>query len=91
MYICPDNRMIKSRMMRWVRHVTHMGKIRKAYKILAGKPKVERPFGTYRCRLEHIKMNLREMGLEGVSWIHLAQDKDHWWAPVSMVMNLQVP
>jgi hypothetical protein len=24
----------------------------------------------------HIKMDLREIGLEGVDWIHLAQDRD---------------
>jgi len=28
---------------------------------------------------------------EGVDWIHLAQDRDQWWALVNMVMNLRVP
>jgi hypothetical protein len=23
-------------------------------------------------------------------WMHLAQDRDQWWAPVNMVMNLSV-
>jgi hypothetical protein len=36
------------------------------------------------------KMGLREIGWEGVEWIHLAQDRDQWWALVNMVMNLQV-
>jgi hypothetical protein len=36
-------------------------------------------------------MDLRKIGLEGVDCIHLAQDRDWWWAVVSMVMNLQVP
>jgi hypothetical protein len=31
-------RMIKSRRMRWVGHVVHMGEMRNAYKILVGKP-----------------------------------------------------
>jgi hypothetical protein len=26
----------------------------------------------------------------GVDWIHLAQDKDQWWAVVNTVMNIQV-
>jgi hypothetical protein len=26
----------------------------------------------------------------GVEWIHLAQDRDRWWAVVSAVMNLRV-
>jgi hypothetical protein len=28
---------------------------------------------------------------EGVNWIHLAQDRDHWRAVVNTVMNLRVP
>jgi len=24
-------------------------------------------------------MDLREIGWEGLDWIHLAQDKDQWW------------
>jgi hypothetical protein len=31
-------RVIKSRKMRWVGHVTQMGEMRNAYKILVGKP-----------------------------------------------------
>jgi hypothetical protein len=29
-------------------------------------------------------------GLRGVEWIHLAQDRDGWWAVVNMVMDLWV-
>jgi len=36
-------------------------------------------------------MDLREVGWEGVGWIHLVQDRDQWQAVVNMVMNLQVP
>jgi hypothetical protein len=36
-------------------------------------------------------MDLREIGFGGVDWIHVAQDKNQWWALVNMVMNLQVP
>jgi len=25
---------------------------------------------------------------ESVDWIHLAQDRDQWWALVNMIMNL---
>jgi hypothetical protein len=31
------------------------------------------------------------VGWEDVDWIHLAQDKNQFWALVSTVMNLQVP
>jgi len=33
---------------------------------------------------------LKEIGLEGVDWIRLAQDRDQWWTVVSAVMNLRV-
>jgi hypothetical protein len=35
-------------------------------------------------------MDLREIGLGGVDWIRLAQDRDRWRAFVSAVMNLRV-
>jgi hypothetical protein len=33
----------------------------------------------------------REIGWEGVDWMHLAQDMAQWQDFVNMVMNLQVP
>ena len=27
----------------------------------------------------------------GIDWIHLAQDRDRWWALVNAIMNLLVP
>jgi hypothetical protein len=38
--------------------------------------------------VDNIKMNLDEIGRDGVDWIGLAQDKDKWRA---LVMNLRVP
>jgi hypothetical protein len=69
-----------------------MGEVRGAYNILVGRPEGRRPLGRPRCRWEdNIKVDLREIGFGGVDWIHLAQDRDRWWALVNMVMNLQVP
>jgi hypothetical protein len=28
--------------------------------------------------------------MTGMDWIHLAQNRDQWWAVVKAVMNLQV-
>jgi hypothetical protein len=36
----------------------------------------------------NIKMNLREMGWEGMEWVHLAQDRNRWRAFVNAVMDL---
>jgi len=33
-------------------------------------------------------MGLKEKRQVGTDWMHLAQDGDHWWALVRMVMNL---
>jgi hypothetical protein len=35
-------------------------------------------------------MDLGEIGLGGVDWIGLAQDRDRWRGVVSAVMNLRV-
>ena len=34
-------------------------------------------------------MDLQELGLEGMDWIDLAQDRDKWRAEVDAVMNLR--
>jgi hypothetical protein len=36
-------------------------------------------------------MDVNEIELQGVNWMHLAQDRDKWQALVNMVMSLQVP
>jgi len=53
--------------------------MRNAYKISIGKPEEERPLGRPRCKWRgNIKMDVRELGWEGVDWMHLAQDTDQW-------------
>jgi hypothetical protein len=58
-----------------------MGKERKLYKVLVGKPEGKRLLRKPRHRWEDgIRMYLTEMGLGGVDWIRLAQDRDQWRA-----------
>jgi hypothetical protein len=40
--------------------------------------------------VKNIKMDLREIGLDGIEWINLAQDRDQWRALVKTIMNLRV-
>jgi hypothetical protein len=69
-----------------------MGEKRNAYRILVGNPEGKRPLARSRCRwVDNIKMDLREIGLDGGDWIDLAQDRDQWRALVNAAMNLLVP
>jgi hypothetical protein len=40
---------------------------------------------------EHIKMDIGELGWDGMDWIELAQDRDQWRAFANTVMKLRVP
>jgi hypothetical protein len=72
-------------------HMARTGEERKVYKVLVGKPEGKKPPGRRRRRWENgIRMDLREIGLGGVDWIRLAQDRDRWRGVVSAVMNLRV-
>jgi hypothetical protein len=41
--------------------------------------------------VDDIKMDLRDVGWNGMDWIELAEDRDQWMALVNTVMNLRVP
>jgi hypothetical protein len=65
--------MIKSRRIRWARHVALMRQKTNAYRILVRKPERKRSLGRPRRRWEdNMKMDLREVGWPGMEWIDLA-------------------
>jgi hypothetical protein len=76
----------------WAGHVAHMGKERCVYRVLVGKPEGKRPLGRPRHSWnDNIKMNFREIGIDGANCIRLPQDRV-WWRPfVNTVMNLRFP
>ena len=85
-------RVIKSRRMRWARHVARMEEGRGVHKVLMGKLEGKRPLGRPRRRWEdNIKLDLQEVGRGCGDWMELAQDRDRWLALVSTVMNFRVP
>jgi hypothetical protein len=68
-----------------------MGEMKNAYKMLTGKPDGTTTFGGARGSWEdNIRIDRTEIGCEDGDWIHLTQDRGHWWAVVNTVMTLQV-
>jgi hypothetical protein len=62
------------------------------HRALVGKSEGKRSPGRPRRRwVDNIKMDIREIGWDGVDWIDLAQDRDQCRALVNTVMNLRVP
>jgi hypothetical protein len=54
-----------------------MGEGRGVYRVLVGRPEMKRLLGRLRHRWEdNIKMDPREIGINGANWIQLAQDRD---------------
>jgi hypothetical protein len=52
----------------------------------------KRPLGILRRRwVDNIKMDLRQIGWDGVDWIDMAQDRDKWRALANTVLNLRFP
>jgi hypothetical protein len=65
---------------------------RGAYRVLVGKPEGKRPLGRPRRRWEdNIKMDFRQIGIDGANRIRLAQHRAQWRAFVNAVMDLRVP
>jgi hypothetical protein len=57
-----------------------------------GKPEGRKPLGRpRRWWVNTIKMDLGEIGWDGMDWIDLAQDTGQWRALVNTVMNFRVP
>jgi hypothetical protein len=84
-------RVIKSRM-RWAGHVARMGEGRGVCRVLVWRPKGKRPLGRPGRRWEdNIKMDHKDIGIDGANWIQLAQDRVQWRAFVNTVMILRVP
>jgi hypothetical protein len=59
---------------------------------LVGRPKGKKPLERPRLRWENnIKIDLREIGIDGANWIRLPQGRVQWQAFVNTVISLRVP
>jgi hypothetical protein len=54
-----------------------------------GKLDGKRPLGRPRRSWEDIKMDLQEVGCEGMHWVDLAQDRNKWRVLENVVLNLR--
>jgi hypothetical protein len=60
-------------------HVACMGEGKGVYRVLVGRPKGKKLLGRPRHRWEdNIKLDHREIGINGVDWIQLAQNRVQW-------------
>jgi hypothetical protein len=55
------------------------------------KPEGKRSLGSprYRCN-DDTEVTVEELGWQNVDWIHLAQDRNHWWSFMNTVISLVV-
>jgi hypothetical protein len=58
---------------------------------LVAKPEGKRLLRRSRHEWDNIKLDCRKIGLEGVDWTDLAQDRYQWYAVVNTVLNFWVP
>jgi hypothetical protein len=63
-----------------------------AYRVFVGKPEGKRPLGRIRYSCEvNIRIDVKEIGWEGVDRIDLAQNRENLEVVLYMVMNVWVP
>lgn len=72
-------------------HIACMGEIGNAHERLFEKPEEKRFLGhvDISVRMLCIETYLKEMGCEGVGWIHVVQYIVQWWFLVSMLIKFR--
>jgi hypothetical protein len=78
-------------MMSWEEQIARVSERRNTHKILFGIPEGKKSLGRPIRRWDNnIKMDIREIVLEGVDWIHLAENRDWCLAFVNTIMNIRI-
>jgi hypothetical protein len=79
--------------MRWTGHVARKRERRGMHVGCWCENQNERdPLGRPRRRsVDNIKLDLRDIGWNGVDWIDMAENRDQWRDLVYTVLNLRVP
>jgi hypothetical protein len=69
-----------------------MRKGKDVYRVLVERPEGKRSLGRPRRRWEdNIKMDLKEIRIDGANWIRLAEDGVQWPVFLNTVMKLSFP
>ena len=77
------------RTMRWAGHVAHSGEVTSTYWILVRKSESKNSLAIARHSSEdNIKIDIQELGHEGVDWIDLTRDSKELAATVKMLIKL---
>ena len=79
--------------MGWAGHVARMGEVRcvQGFGVWWGNLRERDHLEEPGVHANHnIKMELQEVGCEGLDWINLVQDRDRWRALVNAIMSLWV-
>jgi hypothetical protein len=78
--------------MRLAGHVACMVERWGRFRVVVVKPEGKRPHAKLLHRWEcNVKIDLKDMGWEGMEWINLVKDVDEWQAVVKTVMDPWVP
>jgi hypothetical protein len=84
-------RVIKSKRMRWEEHVASMGETRGFYRDFVGRADGKSPLGKPRHRWkDNIRIDLREIWIDGANWIQLDQVGVRRRASLITVINLRI-
>jgi hypothetical protein len=71
--------------------VARKGERRGAYRVWVRRPEGRKHSEGLGLWEDNIKIDLKEIGCEGLDWIELAQVRYWWLAVVNKIMNLRFP
>jgi hypothetical protein len=83
---------MKSQTLRWVRHAARIGAKRNLHRNFCGQTHNEEKILKVRCEYKYnIKIDLQELELEVVYWLHMIEDRHQWRIMMNKAMNHRVP
>ena len=92
LHFSPNNRVIKSKGIRWDGYIPRIGHRKVAHGVLVGRPERRRPLGRRRREwADNIKKHLRIVGRRDKNWNNPTQCRDRRRVFVNAVIYIRVP